>query len=119
MTDAVAAFLVAGDSVLEHPAKIPDGNAHKLDQVFRYGREEFAVIAPDCSEEVAGSLAEGFRAAVEADPYVELKRTVPLTISVGIAWVDANRLPDDPKELIEYADQRLFDARHPAEIPGE
>jgi len=102
----------AGDSVLKHLAKILDDNARKRDEVFRYGGEEFAVIAPDCSKEVAGSLAEGFRAAVEADPHVELKRTIPLTISVGIAWVDANSLPDDSKDLIEYADQRLYDAKH-------
>ncbi len=57
-------------------------------------------------------LAEGFRAAVEAEPHVELERTIPLTISVGIAWVDADHLPEDPKDLIEYADKRLYDAKH-------
>jgi diguanylate cyclase (GGDEF)-like protein len=102
----------AGDSVLRHLAGILDDNARKRDGVFRYGGEEFAVISPDCSKEVAGSLAEGFRAAVEAEPHVELRRTIPLTISVGIAWVAPDHLPEDPKDLIEYADQRLYDAKH-------
>lgn len=102
----------AGDSVLKHLAGILDDNARKRDGVYRYGGEEFVVIAPDCSKEGAVSLAEGFRAAVEAEPHVELKRTIPLTISVGIAWVDSDHLPDDPKDLIEYADQRLYDAKH-------
>jgi diguanylate cyclase (GGDEF)-like protein len=102
----------AGDSVLKHLAGILDDNARKRDGVYRYGGEEFAVIAPDCSKDGAISLAEGFRSSVEAEPHVEPERTIPLTISVGIAWVDADHLPEDPKDLIEYADQRLYDAKH-------
>jgi len=102
----------AGDSVLKHLAKILDDNARRRDEVFRYGGEEFAVIAPNCSKDVAESLAEGFRAAVESEPHVELKRKIPLTVSLGIAWVDSEDLPEDPKDLIEYADQRLYDAKH-------
>ncbi|MEZ5276152.1 MAG: GGDEF domain-containing protein [Opitutaceae bacterium] len=102
----------AGDSVLKHLARILDDNARRRDEVFRYGGEEFVVIAPDCSKEGAGSIAEGFRAAVEATPHVELKRTIPLTISVGVAWVDSAHLPENPTELVEFADQRLYEAKH-------
>ncbi len=102
----------AGDAVLKHLARTLDDNARKRDEVFRYGGEEFVVIAPDCSKEVAASLAEGFRAAVEMAPHVELKRTIPLTISLGIAWVDADHLPEKPIDLMEYADQRLYEAKH-------
>ena len=102
----------AGDSVLKHLARILDDNARRRDEVFRYGGEEFVVIAPDSSKEVAGSIAEGFRATVEAAPHVELKRTIPLTISVGVAWVDSAHLPENPTELVESADQRLYEAKH-------
>ena len=101
----------AGDAVLKHLARVLDDNARRRDEVFRYGGEEFAVIAPDCSKEVAGSLAEGFRAAIESAPHVELKRTIPLTISVGVAWVEAADLPDTPGDLVEYADQRFYEAK--------
>lgn len=101
----------AGDAVLKHMARVLEDNARRRDEVFRYGGEEFAVIAPDCSKEVAGSLAEGFRAAIESAPHVEPKRTIPLTISIGIAWVDAANLPEDPTDLVEFADQRLYEAK--------
>jgi diguanylate cyclase (GGDEF)-like protein len=101
-----------GDAALEHIARILDDHARKRDTVYRYGGEEFAVIAPDCAPAAARTLAEEFRKAVAAEPFTEHETEVPITVSLGIGWAHWPERPATAAELLEYADQRLYDAKH-------
>lgn len=101
-----------GDAALERVARRIDDEARKRDTVYRYGGEEFAVIAPDCTPAAARVLAEEFRKAVAAEPFVDGDTSIAITVSSGIGWV---RWPDRPgtaAEVLEYADQRLYEAKH-------
>jgi diguanylate cyclase (GGDEF)-like protein len=102
----------AGDAVLEQIARVLDDHARKRDTVYRYGGEEFAVLAPDCAPAAACTLAEEFRKAVAAGSFNDGGTTLAITVSLGIGWAHWPERPATAAELLEYADQRLYDAKH-------
>lgn len=102
----------AGDAVLEQLARVLDDHARKRDTVYRYGGEEFAVIAPDCGPAAARTLAEEFRKAVAAAAFTDGGTQLAITVSLGIGWAHWPERPATVAELLEYADQRLYDAKH-------
>ena len=101
-----------GDAALEHIARTLDDNARKRDGLYRYGGEEFAVIAPDCGPAAAGDLAESFRRAVAAAPFADAHAQFSVTVSIGIGWAHWPARPGTASTVLEYADQRLYDAKH-------
>lgn len=100
-----------GDAVLQHVACVLNDQARQREQTFRFGGEEFAVIAPAHTPEAALALAEAMRAAVAAAPFQEGGKTIALTVSFGIAWAQWPNRPTDPALFIDLADQRLYDAK--------
>lgn len=103
---------LTGDAALEHIARLLDDNARKRDTVYRYGGEEFAIIAPDCTPAAARQLAEDLRTAVAAEPFADGDNTISMTVSIGIGWAQWPERPAGAAELVEYADQRLYEAKH-------
>jgi two-component system, cell cycle response regulator len=101
----------AGDAVLRHVACVLNDQAREKEQVFRIGGEEFAIIAPNRTLEEAMTLAERMRAAVEASPCKETGKTINLSISLGLAWAQWPSRPAEAADLIDTADQRLYDAK--------
>lgn len=101
----------AGDAVLRHLARVISDNVRRRDEVFRYGGEEFVVIAADLTLEAAEILAENIRAAVETSPCVGDCLNLPVTVSLGVAWASwpADGKPGDA--LLQVADERLYDAK--------
>jgi diguanylate cyclase (GGDEF)-like protein len=100
-----------GDSVLKHLAKTIDDNVRKREKVFRYGGEEFAVIATDCCTAMASSLAKSLRAAVESAPFKEDGIEISLTISLGIALAKWPEKAETIESMVTFADERLYDAK--------
>jgi diguanylate cyclase (GGDEF)-like protein len=88
-----------GDRVLREVAGVVMRTVSRSDFVARYGGEEFAVITSASSADVARSVAERVREAVE--------RT-GVTVSVGVAFGEPGA---DPGELIEAADAALYRAK--------
>lgn len=71
-----------GDLVLKTAAERLQAAARATDQVFRWGGEEFAVLAPATSAQAATAIAERLRAGVAAQAFPEAGA---VTISAGVA----------------------------------
>jgi len=95
----------AGDKVLKKLAELMRAHTRSSDRIFRYGGEEFAVIASGAGLSAAAHLAEGLRAAVASATLLEGH---PITISIGVAYMDKQRPPAD---WLAGADKMLYAAK--------
>lgn len=77
--------------------------------VFRFGGEEFCVLLPATSKEVAIRLAEGLRKAVERKDILLRQKKTSITISIGVACAPQDSLL--PDEFIQKADIFLYQAK--------
>ncbi len=103
----------AGDEVLKNLANRLRRNLRPVDLLARVGGEEFLVIMPATSDELARLAADRLRRLVNDEPFWigKDKDRLPVTISVGVA-VDRAASPE-PKatELISRADKALYRAK--------
>lgn len=101
----------AGDNALKKVASIILDSARTSDIVARYGGEEFTVILPQTTPANAVTFAERSRAAIEAETFTVEGKEISLTVSIGIAGVNATSVSVTPKELISIADKALYEAK--------
>lgn len=97
-----------GDTVLKIIAKILKKSIRKIDTVFRYGGEEFAIIVPETSFDEVSSLAERIRLNVEVGSKRIRKVKHPVTISLGVATYKKEY---KFSRIVEDADQLLYEAK--------
>lgn len=104
----------AGDLVLaEFAAIVKDVIRDDVDQLFRYGGEEFVIIFPDTPIENAGILVERIRTAVENKVFVWDGQVINVTASFGVTSISSS----NPKEvsvesIIGKADELLYCAKN-------
>jgi diguanylate cyclase (GGDEF)-like protein len=94
-----------GDQVLIRLCELMRRHTRSSDCLFRYGGEEFAVLASGAGLSSASRLAEGLRAAVAAAPLLEGH---PITVSIGVALMDKRATPAD---WLMQADKMLYAAK--------
>jgi diguanylate cyclase (GGDEF)-like protein len=99
----------AGDLVLRSVARRVTETIRKEDIFARYGGEEFAILLRNTDIEGAFIIAERVRRAIEDLEVTHNGRRIPCTVSVGIAKLD-NTI-SRPSDLIEAADERLYQAK--------
>lgn len=100
----------AGDKVLREVACLLRKNLREIDLIGRYGGEEFVIILPDTSEELAMAIGERTRLSVEAYSSRSFRdMNLYLTISGGLAMFPLHA--SDPEALIDVADQALYSAK--------
>ncbi|MHA4866468.1 GGDEF domain-containing protein [Duganella sp. PWIR1] len=95
----------AGDKVLIRLAELMRRHTRSSDRIFRYGGEEFAIMASGAGLNAAAVLAEGLRAAVASATLLEGH---PITISIGVAYMDK---ADTPAGWLAQADKLLYAAK--------
>jgi two-component system cell cycle response regulator len=100
----------AGDEVLRAFAARLREEVRGEDRVGRYGGEEFVVLMPDTGADSALGAAERIRHAVENRRFGidGGARTIPLTISAGIAELEPG---DTVQSLLRRADEALYAAK--------
>ncbi len=101
----------AGDDVLREFARRIRSTVRGADLACRYGGEEFVVVMPDTSPEVAAAVAERLRSVVETVPFL-LKSTgeeLNVTASFGISSRISSILT--PGQLMKQADLALYEAK--------
>lgn len=99
-----------GDAILRQVAGILSDNCRQGDLAGRYGGDEFIVVLPDTTSEMAASVGRRIEAAVHACIYQGPGgHQIPLAISVGCA-----ASPEDGEsrqDLIEVADTAMYAAK--------
>lgn len=99
----------AGDAILVEFARRLMENTRSVDLVARIGGEEFIAVLPDAGVAHAGAAAERVRAAIEAPGFVAGDKTLPVTVSVGVASLREG--VDDARQLLARADAALYFAK--------
>ncbi|WP_440981331.1 PleD family two-component system response regulator [Shinella sumterensis] len=101
----------AGDVVLREFASRVRSAVRGADLACRYGGEEFVLVMPDTTPDMAAGVAERLRAIVESEPFRIPGTDVALSVtaSLGIAAM----LPggDTPDALLKRADNALYEAK--------
>ncbi len=107
----------AGDQVLRDLAKVVKSCIRREDIFARFGGEEFVVILPNTSAQQSVKVAETIRQKCEETvhtiAYVENGQNKQVahtqTISIGIGGYNPNMTA--PKDLLELADQKLYQSK--------
>ena len=94
-----------GDVVLCELVEQTRKRLRGADLLFRWGGEEFAVLAPATSVRAASVLAESIRELVENNPF---PRAGPITISLGVA---EHLATESANVWFRRADAALYDAK--------
>lgn len=97
----------AGDRCLQMVGTVVAGNIRGFDRAGRMGGEEFLVIMPEAARDVAATIGERLRSAIERSGFCYADGT-PVTASIGVATAT---LADTPESLIERADKALYAAK--------
>jgi diguanylate cyclase (GGDEF)-like protein len=101
---------LAGDQVLKVLASTIKTKIRREDLFARYGGEEFAIVLPEIDGYNAHQFAEKVRKIVEVTDFVFEGTKMPVTISMGVATLDADTA--DSAALIKRADERLYEAKN-------
>ena len=99
-----------GDRVLKLVAETVRKHLRKIDQLFRFGGEEFIALLPGAGREAAERTAERIREIVAGTKLtMEDGNALGITVSIGgcIFPVDAG----DEEELFRKADQAMYKAK--------
>ena len=97
-----------GDKVLVKFAQIMMDECRRTDIVCRYGGEEFVILMPEASQDIAVGRAEKIRENYQKEITSILNNTS--TVSIGIAMWDDNLV--DLEGLTKAADQAMYQAKN-------
>lgn len=98
-----------GDDVLTETAKRLAAPLRRYDALGRYGGEEFLIVLPRCDLERTAEVAERVRLSVSKTPIDTSAGKIAITASIGAAAMDHR--PVSAHDLIQRADQALYDAK--------
>jgi diguanylate cyclase (GGDEF)-like protein len=97
-----------GDRVLKTVAKLVRKNVRKYDYVFRWGGEEFIILAPETDINGALKLAEKIRTIIASHHFAKIGH---VTISAGIAQF-VEDIDKGIDSIVKRADNALYLAKH-------
>jgi two-component system cell cycle response regulator len=100
-----------GDAVLREFAARLASNVRPSDFACRMGGEEFIVIMPRTSGDIACLAAERLRRLVCATPFAAAGLPQPLDITVSIGVACSAGAEDSAETLLKRADEALYEAK--------
>jgi diguanylate cyclase (GGDEF)-like protein len=100
---------LAGDAVLHELAELIKNSIREVDILGRYGGEEFLIILPDTDKEEAVVLGERILDLVREMKVETEKKTISITISIGITCFKKG---DTIETFIERVDKALYKAKN-------
>ncbi len=100
----------AGDILLSEVASLLRNSVRGEDVVCRFGGEEFILILPAVSKEIALDRAEGIRNQIKKiKVHYQKKELGPVSVSLGIALY--NEHGTTPEAVLKAADMALYQAK--------
>ena len=98
----------AGDAVLINISNILKTAKREIDQVARWGGEEFLILLPET--DVAGAVQHGnkIREMISAKPFIYEGQEINITMSFGVSIYNGDT---SIEKTIDLADQRLYRAK--------
>lgn len=103
---------MAGDETLEQFGRLLLASVRTGDIVGRVGGDEFVILCPDTGIEGARMLAASLCQFVATHPFDGHGAAVLVTISAGVAAIEATAADHTASELKLRADRALYDAKH-------
>ena len=97
-----------GDEVLKQVASSIRAAAREVDEVSRWGGEEFLVLLPECTREEAASIAERMRARLHALSIDANGKELAVTASFGVTTLQPGDAID---ACIRRSDEALYRAK--------
>ncbi|CAM3832810.1 Response regulator PleD [Vibrio aerogenes CECT 7868] len=95
-----------GDKVLYQLAILLNQSTRMIDEVGRWGGEEFMIVCPETTLEDALILAEKIRATIASHDFSDVGR---LTVSLGVAEMEPEKTL---QSILEQADYYLYEAKN-------
>ena len=99
-----------GDQVLKQLSHLLVGNVREADTVFRYGGEEFIILAPNITLEEGFILAEKLRKLIAEKEFRSNLVTTHLTASFGLSLLDTDK-DKGVEATLAKADKALYQAK--------
>jgi diguanylate cyclase (GGDEF)-like protein len=99
----------AGDQVLAQVAEVLAGQVRNEDVVCRYGGEEFVVVLPGTTVEVARERADRWRHELRSMRLPDALAGRPITISVGLSSFPSHATTGEG--LVRAADEAMYAAK--------
>ena len=100
---------VVGDEVLQKVTHTIQKDLRTGDIFSRYGGEEFLILLPETSGEVAVKVAERIRESISNLPLICNTEENHITLSIGVTQLTSKR--DTVQALISAADEALYQAK--------
>lgn len=98
-----------GDFVIARVGEVLQQTVRQQDIVARWGGEEFMVLLPDSSIEIAMDTAERIRGAIYGNVIRSPANLLPVSVTIGVAcW----RAGESLEATIHRADQAMYAGKH-------
>lgn len=91
---------LVGDCILKDISKLLKNNLRKTDIIGRWGGEEFLIILPFTSKDIAKKIAENLRALIEENNF-SYKMNRKITISIGVTEFSKSKSVEDTLLLVD------------------
>jgi diguanylate cyclase (GGDEF)-like protein len=100
---------LAGDAILVSISHILNTEKREIDQVARWGGEEFLILLPETNLKGAVQLGNKIRKSISAKPITHEGQEINVTMSFGVSEYNSET---HIEKTIDLADQRLYLAKN-------
>jgi len=100
---------LVGDAILKKISRRLKSSVREVDMISRYGGEEFCILLPETTKELALTVAGRLRKTIATKGFKAFDEDIKMTVSIGVSTY-----PEDGKSvnaLIEKADTALYKAK--------
>jgi diguanylate cyclase (GGDEF)-like protein/putative nucleotidyltransferase with HDIG domain len=102
---------LAGDEVLIGISKILKQNVREYDVVARFGGEEFSILMPETTVELAYDRAEMIRQVIEKSEFSVPTSVTPIKVTMSFGIAGRESFSQTAKEIIHNADTALYHSK--------